>query len=426
MISSTAAAPLELIFPIYGLLTCSSTQHDIDQAAFYKNKGAIIMAMYTHYVFPGVIELMQLLHKTGAIKLSFSYEARRGDDGEKREPTTIDINAATIFVKKLLLLSLGKEEYGKIKNNISILSQQQLEKAIYKQEPVENRMVITTDPYFGKIKKELFYLKPTDNNSFANLTAKDSRYQKIYNEEGYKLPKCTVIDLDTGVSGMSEISDKTPSVEDPVTPEESEAISGASVTSVSEASDELLILASSQKVEKVEKGKEILILKTKEALFLGYLDLKTEKYREVEITNQKLKTLPSGPIEDKKTIMQILALVAQYGGKTKKLLLISNRIYYLTGLLFTVLEKSLSTNTSFAETLFELQKSKAHILKEKDELYLFGLKKLQLMNPKLAFTTPTSYSKDAQWDPSQNTKEEEKDLNEALLSEVYNSDCVIL
>ena len=47
---------INVVLDIHDVLACTEVRN-IEQASFFKNKGAIITAVKTHYVFPGVIEL---------------------------------------------------------------------------------------------------------------------------------------------------------------------------------------------------------------------------------------------------------------------------------------------------------------------------------------------------------------------------------
>jgi len=93
---------INLVFDIDGVLACNAIG-STKIAAFFLKKGAIITALKTHYVFPGVIELMQLLFQTENIKVSFFSSG----DRQRNE----------IFVKQLLELALGQEGYRKIEKN---------------------------------------------------------------------------------------------------------------------------------------------------------------------------------------------------------------------------------------------------------------------------------------------------------------------
>jgi len=59
---------IHVVLDIDGVLCCSGAK---ENASFYKEKGAVLSAIKTYYVFPGVIELLQLFFANREIKVSF-------------------------------------------------------------------------------------------------------------------------------------------------------------------------------------------------------------------------------------------------------------------------------------------------------------------------------------------------------------------
>jgi len=72
-------------------------EKDDNVTAFFEKYGCIIEAKKTHYVFPGVIETLQLLFQMKDVRVSF-FSA--GHVARNR-----------IFVRKLLVRTLGNEGY---------------------------------------------------------------------------------------------------------------------------------------------------------------------------------------------------------------------------------------------------------------------------------------------------------------------------
>lgn len=96
-----------VLFEIDYVLACTDVQ-SVEEVAFFKKEGAIITAVKTHYVFPGVIELIRMLHERGDVEIGFYSQ---------------DVNQRNrIFARKLLKLALGKEKYRALKTHLIVLS----------------------------------------------------------------------------------------------------------------------------------------------------------------------------------------------------------------------------------------------------------------------------------------------------------------
>lgn len=94
--------------------TLASTQaHSVAQVAFFQTHGAVFKTLVkTYYIFPGVIELIQLLFQTPNLRVSFfsaGTEARN-----------------VPFVENLLTHALGPSKYAEIRYQVSVLSRHDL------------------------------------------------------------------------------------------------------------------------------------------------------------------------------------------------------------------------------------------------------------------------------------------------------------
>lgn len=91
----------KIIFDIDYILACPDVK-SVEEVAFFKKEAVVITALKTHYIFPGVIELLKLLAARDDVKIGFL-------DAD---------NKIALFVKKLFKLALGDEPYKKFKARI--------------------------------------------------------------------------------------------------------------------------------------------------------------------------------------------------------------------------------------------------------------------------------------------------------------------
>ena len=103
--------PINVVFDIDGVLACTRAR-TLQSASFFHRKGMIITALKTHYIFPGVRELMQLLFSIDRIRVSFFSSGVK----ERNIP----------FVRELLETSLGRENYLKVEGRVDVLSRDDL------------------------------------------------------------------------------------------------------------------------------------------------------------------------------------------------------------------------------------------------------------------------------------------------------------
>ncbi len=371
---------INVALDIDGVLACRRVGSN-EQAQFFKNQGAIITAKKTYYVFPGVIQLIKLLFQTEDIKVSFFSAGKK----ERNE----------LFVEELLKLALTPSKYEDIKHKLRILSrndlisasleerqtqmkiydilpgrkQKDLSKILCEGELLEHAILIENDITYvacGQAKNVLL-MPSNDNYNFRVLSSKC----KVYQPEGYKFLGCVL---------------------------------------VSEASCHAF-----QKI-RVEEGKQILLLKTKNEFEIGFLDKESHQYKQETISlkdneelieelnkihqNQIEKSQNIYQIQDQELIKTLCHLVGVRGGLMKKICRRANRIFYVTGLLFTALKQSKSQGIPITEFLlrlqFKLQDNNTYTprfreLRKIDDLYLLGLEKLREIKSDLQLMTPHHY-----------------------------------
>lgn len=375
---------INIVLDIDKVLVCAQVEN-VQQALFFQNTGAIITAIKTYYVFPGVIEFITLLFQTENINVSF-YSA-----GIKERNV--------LLVKSLLKLAFPKPKYKQIKKQTRILSrndlvlanieksmayatfyglptigrkQKDLSKVLTEEDSLEQTILIDDDPcYIAYGQARNILLAPVSSNE--NFKKLSNKYY-FYDKNGYKSLMCTVASEDA-YREINEISVKK----------------------------EKHIL-----LQKREQNFELCFINKESRLYQTCLiDANTDKALLEKLHELHQANLDSNKaacvIKDLQLIEAIHVLVRSYGGITKKICRRANRIYYIVGLLFEALEDSQMTQQSISDCLFTRQYKLAtggeryvnnftHSRKL-ESLYFLGLKKLREINAQLQFTTPHSYVK---------------------------------
>jgi hypothetical protein len=401
---------INIVLDIDGVLACNTVEN-VKQALFFKNKGAIMTAIKTHYLFPGVIEFIQFLFRRENIKVSFF------SSGDKERNI--------IFVEQLLKLALQEQGYEEVKHKVRVLSrddltvpddkenvehhrvyglwagnkQKDLSKVLCEEDLLDNTILVDDTPSYvacGQAKNVL-YVDSTENRNFEILPSTCNSYHP----EGYKFLPSVLVIIDHG----------------------------------------------GREKKAVKNGKQLLILKKDNGFEVEFLD-KNFKYQKQLICVEENKELVAelnriyqdtknknktgSVIKDAELTQSICQLVTSFDGRAKKICRQANRIYYVAGLLFTALEQSKSNSISLSECLFRAQfklkkdgetyKPDFKKLSKRDDLYLLGLEKLREINPHLRFTTPQSYVECIQLPSSQ---EELSALEEAIKNEGDDSCCIM-
>jgi|GEM_PF-4607484 hypothetical protein len=313
-------------------------------AAFYMRKGSILSARdITHYVFPGVIEFIQLLCQIEDVKLSFFSAAH----SSRNKP----------LVASLLKRSLGDKKYDKIRDNILIFSEnhccfRKKKLSAILQGPIEDAALIDNDPRNRAENEEsnFLYAPPTFTGSFSKLELK----QEKYDNKGKTKIKCFV---------------------NPVFVKKSISVNWKG---------EILKIRFWHK--ELKKFQEIDIDKVTEIELYDLLKPYMESYNFQIPSNRAI-------------LDKLYKFVEKHGGQTEKICHRANRIYLITALLFRALNQARSSNASLSSFLprihTEWNLGVFEVIKNEwmtdDELYLEGLEKLRSINPSLEFIHPHNY-----------------------------------
>ena len=392
--------PFNVVFDIDDVLAVTRASN-ANEVKFYGEKGFILTAIKTHYIFPGVIEMMQLLFRMPDVRISFYSSCHQNRD--------------ELFVEKLLERSLGKEHYLQIRGDVKILSgkkdngtsdldrstsidiqlqknkfgllsgggnKKSLEKILGSNENLENCVLIDDQSSFIKYGQESNYLFAHTSIGCFDRMQQEAKYYS-YDEHGQK---------------KIPLFDRTYSRAD-------------------DRADESL-------KDQVICANEIAIMFEKEKCTLGYVDLNQKQYEEMEITQESNEDIfkavkkhyqyrkSEESIDNTSTMSKdeldliLYRLIEEKGGKTRSINLPCNSICYVAGLLFKALEfaRSGSTLTKFLfpihfskkansddfEPLFSSIRVSAACHK-KEEYYHYGLEKLKEANPNFTFINPQIY-----------------------------------
>ncbi|MEI8365908.1 MAG: hypothetical protein WCF65_05770 [Parachlamydiaceae bacterium] len=440
---------LNIVFDIDDVLTCTSAKV-AERALFFKNKGAILTAVKTHYVFPGVIEFMKLLFQTEHVKVSFfSAGAKHRNDK---------------FVEELLTLSLGELKYNEVKHRVRILShedltrssprecrkafdlfgiepwensQKDISKVLEEGDLLENAVLIDNsaeNAACGQI-QNLLYVAPTSITNYRKLHQKIGFYNpdgykymryrmvvgtKYLNKESVKRGESILFEKINDIFKLSFINKKTLELETlELTPDihkelihkleslyqESKPIdlhpmaamcSGCvSPYNIEDTHDELLTLTTC--VDSIEQAAPATLAAPPKGLQRINTLAPVKESPEEEEDQEQFQCR----ITNESLVGRIRELVDSHDGQTRKICRKINRIYYAAGLLFTAIEFSKSNGNSLSESLFDIQfnfreNSKTYEcdfdrLHYIDEIYEFGLAKLREVNANLQFTSPHNY-----------------------------------
>ena len=354
----------------------------IQQLQFFSDFGTLVTAdKKTFCLLPAVRQFLQLLHKTEGIRISFFSS---GTSVRNRD-----------FVDSLYLLSLP-EKYPQIVEDTKILSRadrvnadvqelvaqflqfnilsgsrkKDISKALFPGDLLEQAVLIDDKIHnvaIGQVKNYL-HLPETTIYTFELLHKKCAQYSS----DGFKELPCYMVSY-----FRAKCTKQT-----------------------------------------VIQGKAIQVVKDFDHFKIRYLDHESGEFQKRLLCQEKhsliIEKLSSLSvrleyavdeqiqIQDKELIKELMACVSDFGGRGKKLCRSINRIYYAAGLLFSSLEYSKKQNIPITERLFELQFTLVSAdvntyrpdflrLRKRDELYWYGLRKMQEINPELKFLSPFDY-----------------------------------
>lgn len=331
---------------------------DLPQANFFHQKGAVLSSttLKTHYVYPGVLELIKLCYSTECIKTSFFSKG-----GSLRNKS---------FVKLLLDQALPDPSYDEQIKQTRILSRDDLTKTrdgtkkdLYRVlapfDSLEDAVLVDDTPRNSMVGQEsnFLHVPVVDWEDYDSLAEKVDRYEA----NGTRYLTCYF-----NMSGSSDLEDNA-----------------------------------------VEELRRIFIYKNEEGFEVKFLDKNgnvqiknvtdhallsdLNGHYQVGVTNAEQSFL----IDDRNTILNICKFVTSCGGRARKICRRANRICYVAGLLFAALSYAQESETTFAYALFTQQfqvKNGCYQNRfQDDRLYLHGLKKLREVNPQFQLVTPANY-----------------------------------
>lgn len=378
-----------LVFDIDGTLAVEDT-FSPQSSRYLEKTGHIVTALKTHFVFPGVVELMQLLFKMPDVKVSF-FSSGPQDRNE-------------LFVAELLKRALGEEQYHKVKNEIRICSGKKNTGDIHghgdltrrNEEKQMQQKNLYGDWLTGARKKCLRKIIGEDGELENTILIDDAPSYIMYEQERnlFYLPEIELDDF-----------------HDPIEPS---------------TRFDLFDLQGLKIIPFVKRSKifpaEVLdtdficILFSADSFKLHFRDIDEKKINEITIfkeTNEEIfnaakhyycKTNISPTTTETgltKTELDdyFYDLINKNNGKTKKIQFEYNRIYYLAGMIFKALKaaRAGSTLTQFFFPLhftptedqkFSLRYRSKDAEHLREEHYHYGLKKLRKANQDLTFVIP--------------------------------------
>ncbi len=386
-----------LVFDIDNVLADTEVS-EVNEIKFYQQKGFVLSAIKTHYIFPGVIELMQLLFRMPDVRVSFFSSGHQSRN--------------ELFVEKLLERALGKEHHLKIKDDVQILSgkkdigntdlsintkeesqiqlnkyglydgnnKKSLEKVVEHKGNLENCVLIDDDSSWIKCGQEgnYLYVPALYTRDFVKMARESEDEDYMHDEYGQmKIPfnDCT--------------SFRNP-----------EYLKNCIIN-----------------------AEYISLLFENEKCTLGYVDLDQKQCEEIEISQESdeaifkavkkyyQKNKSSLEKKNDQTVtmtkeeldLVLYVLIEKKNGKTSSMNLNCNRICYIAGVLFKALEsaRSGSSLTRFLFPMhfspkensanFEPRFESDEAFDKREEYYYYGLEKLKQANPNFSFINPQIY-----------------------------------
>lgn len=379
----TATITRNFIFDIDGILCC----HEADEksSTYFLRKGAVLTVDTTHYIFPGVIECMQLLYSTPNVRVSFFSSAKE----DRNVP----------FVKQLLLTALGKERYAEVADSVQILSRKHLASSSQKD---KKEQIKKYSVQWGKKKKDISPLVRSEDSIKDAIIIDDNSSYIFPGQEANFL----------------------------VSPEMDEySLSGAKDhdrkhydrAGYKQLKGEFFVLADKEELsvfrrDQVLKGRCFYLIRRGSSYNVVFVEHLTGKVVEKEINMKEHEGLLEllEPIEErekeqkygvtisneKELLEKLHQIIKSHNGRITTLFKTANRVCYFTGLIFLLMESAENNSTSLSEELFKLQYREAkepgsyerhNPLFSDDRIYELGLRKLQEVNPQFHFHTPTTF-----------------------------------
>lgn len=322
---------------------------DIGQAAFFHTYGMIIHAVCANFVFPGVKELIQALFDRNVSVGFYSF-----GPNERNIP----------FVKELLERSLGRYPDG-----VPILNE---------------RVKQSSEVSLAEFKK------------YRKFTANDHKDLGKALEAGDELENKILVDDSRELSVSGQTANLLYA-----TFTDSFRISSANKRA--KLSYCIFEKPHPLDLEKVEDGEAIVVQPSENEIFIHFIDKDSWERRKLVLDDASLISMIRH--KSKGLANSLLAWVAAHNGKTTRISRYQNHIYYIAGLLFSVLDEAEKSGQTLAKTLFKRQykkvqpnelephkyESQSNRMWACDRYYHLGLNILRRYNPQLEFMTPERY-----------------------------------
>ncbi len=335
----------KIVYDIDDVL-CTCNVSTIEQVAFFARYGLIITAIKTHYVFPGVVELMKASFDEPDTDIYFSS---RGIEERNKK-----------FVRKLLKCSLGKDRASQVKYTVHTVKRK-----VYVGDPIEckdlneicgdsqNATLVDDSQGMiapGQFKNFLYVYEPRFNE-----------FSPFCDTEGY-------VPLSLDCHGSMRLY-------------------------------YMVVHGGGLRLKKKQSSCELTFLdkKTREK---KRLDLMQETHSELISKIGKAKNV--GDLEET-CRYEIVSVIENAGGVTKRIDRSANHFFNYVGVLFTALNENKKTGEPVSEILYRLQwrrdvegyegPSNQEIFWSiyDETFYEYGLSILKKYNPELAFMTPMKY-----------------------------------
>lgn len=352
---------------------------DYSQARFFFNKGAVLTALKTHYIYPGVVEFIRLQALTPKIKASY-YSA--GTEERNNE-----------LIPLLLNRALPEAEFADIKSKVRVLSRGDLISCM--KEDVISKYYQPSFSHISYTQKDLSKVL-SEGEYIENAALLDDQSKNIADGQLFNYLKVPVAEADDYASLIEKMNFYDPD-------------SGTRYLKC------VIVVSGELNEDLVKDGRRIAISKSNDWFEVKFINLsgdvqvenvhldEEELYEQLDYFYEKAVKLgyPMGHIEEQTVVENICKFVSEFNGRTRKICRRANRICYVVGVLFSALNLAEKENISLSQALFRYQfkfnasnqtfEPNYHKLQKNDQFYWSGLQKLREVNPDYEFITPHNY-----------------------------------
>lgn len=352
-----------------------------EQGNFILKEGTILSSeqLNTHYIYPGIIELVKRLFCSEEFRVSFFS---KGTEDRNLE-----------FVRHFLDLAIEESEFELKKSSVRVLSRgdlseeecercrerhykkyglwvgyspKDISKVLVGDEKIEDAVLIDDKSENAMVDQvsNLLLMPLVESDDFDSMLRK----KEFYNTDGERYLKC-MINFTNDFTIEQEL---------------------------------------------VEDGRRIMLYKMDDTFGIRFIDvdgaLQTKRIDKNSAlfaklndyyTQQIIADSDLADIEDQELNQEVCEFVAGFNGRSKKICRRANRVCYIAGLLFSAISKAKELEISLSEALFQYQFTlkddkktytpNYYKLVKQDRFYWLGLEKLKEVNPDFKFVTPHIY-----------------------------------